>query len=341
MKWGIYPHPLMEIARKTFLEIRHQVNPNNVNLVGFGADARKLYFQFSFIERINCSFSEFEINYNDITNNQGRGQLFDNPSELVKIPFNLEDVVNYILKNNWEPAAAATLLTICAMSFGKTKIFDSFYNKKELCIKHTMKDEWDYRASHGKNISDMSVRYPADKFDEIIKDHYDKLFQFMGNDIKYKKIIEIGCGTGIITERLITIAKQVTCVDLCEKMIRMNKERLADNSNRNKVIHVIDFAQDFLQSSSIKYQVAICSRVLIHNVNDSYFKELVKQICKHSDIVYVFEDVSERHTSEATKLRNKRVLIDEFNSHAFSLNAEKMIKLDIDDIVLLKFVISN
>ncbi len=51
MRWGPYPHPFMEMARRAFQEIGHQVDPNRCELIGIGADARKLYYQFSYVQQ--------------------------------------------------------------------------------------------------------------------------------------------------------------------------------------------------------------------------------------------------------------------------------------------------
>jgi len=46
-EWGAF-HTFAESMRKCYEEAHHQINPSKLQLFGFGADARKLYFQFTF-----------------------------------------------------------------------------------------------------------------------------------------------------------------------------------------------------------------------------------------------------------------------------------------------------
>ena len=105
MKWGACPHPFMEMARKTFMEIQHQVDPARVRLIGLGADARKLYFQFTFIEETRQTASEIIERHNIISDNTNPGLLRDRPCELFYLPFDLDGIINSIIENCWEPAA--------------------------------------------------------------------------------------------------------------------------------------------------------------------------------------------------------------------------------------------
>src|SRR5207253_224595 len=86
MKWGAYPHPFVEIMRKTFTEMRHQLDPNRLYLFGLGVDAEKLYFQFSFYEEAVVSAKQVIDFANQIHSDEGAPTCID------KIPFSLDAV---------------------------------------------------------------------------------------------------------------------------------------------------------------------------------------------------------------------------------------------------------
>ncbi len=316
MKWGAYPHPFMEMARKAFQEIQFQVRPDQTKLIGFGADARKLYFQFSFVEYIDMPSDQIIEYHNKILDQENKGIIRDRPRKLTPLSFDLLEIRDSVLDSCWEPSAEAVLLTLCAERFGPDQVAKVLHTRQHDWARKNMIDEWDYRASRKGRLPDMSVRYPTDRLEEESKRHILEILKFMGDDILGKNIIEIGCGTGNITEHLVNIASQVTCVDLSEKMIGNNKDRLGENNQ--KVHYEQKFGQDYRCTE--KHDVAICSRVLIHNVSDSDFRDLVKSMCNCAKKVFVFEDVSQnRATSETTKIREKDELVKVFGKQGFQL----------------------
>lgn len=334
MKWGAYPHPYMEMARKAFQEIQFQVRPDRTKLIGFGADARKLYFQFSFMEEVELTSDQVLARYEKNLDQENKGLLRDRPRKLTALPFSLEEIRNHVLDYCWEPSAEAVLLTLCAKRFGSNQVFQALHGRQHDWERKKMLDEWDYRASRKGRLPDMSVRYPADLLEQASRQYTIGLLTFMGSDIHGKNVVEIGCGTGIVTEHLVDIASQVTCVDLSGKMIEKNKDRLGGKST--KVHYQEKFVQDYRCTE--KHDVAICSRVLIHNVNDSDLKELVRSMCACARIVFVFEDVTpNRPTSETTKIRSVDEIARVFAENDFDLLCSGKDNLFNDDIALLKF----
>ena len=335
MKWGACPHPFMEIARKTFIEIRHQVDPSKVRLIGLGADARKLYFQFSFFEETWQTASEIIERHNIVPDYENQGLLRDRPRELFYLPFDLEKIISAIFENCWEPSAEACILTLCAKRFGPEEVAQALHARQGDWSKHEMRDEWDLRSTGKGDLPDMSVRYPLGRLPEERKRYIKAILGFMQNDLSNKDVIEIGCGTGGLTIRLIGIAKYLTCIDLCERMIQRNKQRLGKKAN--KVNYMTGFMQDY---PTRKHQVAVCSLVLIHNVSDSDFIRLVGRICDCSDVAFIFEDITEgRPTSRnVTRLRPKQELVNAFEQFNFHLERSGDYKLFDDQIAFLKFV---
>jgi len=102
---------------------------------------------------------------------------------------------------------------------------------------------------------------------------------------QFRKCLEIGCGTGKNTEWLLTIAEQITAVDLSEGMLTKAKEKI--QSPQVDFIQA-DITQDW-QFTNGKYDLATFSLVLEHIENlDSIFAKL-KAVMQPNGYVYVGE----------------------------------------------------
>jgi len=319
--WGAYPHPFIRAAQKCYDEIRHQINMDNLEAITFGADARKLYFEFSLIERTEASYREIERRCG------GRMQLD-------KIRFSLERVLTCLMERCWEPAAEATLLTLCAKEYTWDSVVQKLEDRRVEWSRRLMRDEWDYRADRSGDLAVMSVRYPASERAKQSAAFVTKVVEFLGDEIAGKKVFEIGCGTGRITERLVERAQKLICVDLCHKMIQRNKERLGANAER------VEYIPAFMQEldSVPQHDVAISCLVLIHNVVDSDFSLLVSKLGQHTRTVFVIEDVSQdRVTSPYTHLRSEDTLIAEFAGHGYQVERFERYQMFEDEIAFIKF----
>ena len=92
------------------------------------------------------------------------------------------------------------------------------------------------------------------------------------------------------------------------------------------------------------YDVAVCSLVLIHQVNYTDFAAVVKGMCALAKTVFVFEDVTlERKTSPNTRLRSLHEIELEFKRNGYALefgNPELPSSFQFfdDTVTFLKFV---
>ncbi len=343
MAWGAYPDPFIEAARKTHEEIQHQVNPDRLKLIGFGADTRKLYFQFGFVEWTDASADEVVKRYQRALRGASGTAKRYVPPGLIKIPLNLDSIIDALLPRDprshsvWEPAAEACLLTFCADHFGVRQTLDALNSRRGLWWKHALRDEWDLRTSSPGDIADMSVRYPRSGLADASRDYIDALMEFMGSDIAGKDVLEVGCGTGRLTQRLVGTVKKLTALDQCPRMIDRNKQRLG--ADCNKVVHHLGFMQEYER----RHQVAICSQVLIHNVDDDGdFKDLMDKLAACARTVFVFEDVTEGRLTDvrATKLRSEDELRTAFSQRGMELvhRRPETYSLFKDHIAFMKFV---
>ena len=316
MLWGAAPNPFLAVSIKANEEINHQVNLQELRLIDFGADARKLYFQFSFIDKADIPFNEIQNNCKH---------------ELIPIPVDEGDtVIQELLNNVCEPAAEATLILYLMQNhFFSVAELDKYKMKWP---EKEMREEWDYRGSLPGLLPDMSVRYPADQL-ELLSDKYlNHVKEFLGNDVEDKDILEIGCGTGRLTKLIANSVKCLTCLDLSEAMLRLHKMRLSDQQDKISYYHGL--AQTY---SGKTHDLVICSLVLVHNVYDNLFHDLVDKIASCTDVVFVFEDVTKgRRTGPHTKLRSREEIQQSFRG--FRVERDETHLLYKDEIAFMKLV---
>src|SRR5262249_22617276 len=142
MDWGPRPHPFDEVVRECAEEINYRIDLDDLRLFAAGIDAKRLYFQVSFVERTAPSTEE------------GLGQAHHAPDfhaemeQLVALPFRLGPAVEWVTGRPWEPAAAAGLLTLCAKEFGIEAVreaLDADFMRQSW--RDRMEAEWRLRAS--------------------------------------------------------------------------------------------------------------------------------------------------------------------------------------------------
>lgn len=121
---------------------------------------------------------------------------------------------------------------------------------------------WNMRAERRGRLPVLSSRYPAQGLlqnsDAYVKDVLD----FIDEDLSIKSVLELGGGIGLFTKYFATHAKEITCVDVCAKMIWKNKQYLGDELSQ-KVEYINCFFQDY--DSDKHFDILVCSLVLIHN----------------------------------------------------------------------------
>ena len=330
MPWGACPHPYTAVISKAREEIHHLVNPHTLKLYAFGVDARKLYFQFSFVEVTDFSFAELQRQFEE-----SHHLLSNSPRELKKLRFDPQRVCMDLVENCWEPAAEAALLALLEHRYpGGVEIALTSPEIRPRLWKRAMRDEWEHRAMRPGLLPDMSVRYDQERLEEESRNYVASVMRFMETHIEGKSVVEIGCGTGRLSEELVRVAaRPLTCIDLSAHMIARNRERLANPDERD-VSYIEGFAQDALAGK--QYDVIVCSLVLIHNVTEQSFSSLVRRMCESAPRIFVFENVKrDSVTSPATVLRSADALEAAFGGYGFRVDARNLHSLFGDEILFL------
>jgi SAM-dependent methyltransferase len=97
-----------------------------------------------------------------------------------------------------------------------------------------------------------------------------KLFlAFLGND--HKRVLEIGCGTGLFTKEICKTANEIIAIDISEDLIRLAQRRI----NKKNVTFVIDNAYKTAFCDNY-YDFVIGSSSLHHLMIDKALKEIYR-----------------------------------------------------------------
>ncbi|KAL0110369.1 hypothetical protein PUN28_013786 [Cardiocondyla obscurior] len=98
--------------------------------------------------------------------------------------------------------------------------------------------------------------------------------------LKGIRIVDVGCGGGILTERLARIGAQITGIDESAELINIAKEHAKlDPSVSERVNYIHTSVEDFSQKETESYDAVVTSEVLEHVVEPQLFlKECVKML---------------------------------------------------------------
>ena len=193
--------------------------------------------------------------------------------------------------------------------------------------------EWEQRATREGDLSVMSCRYPYQRCEEESRRYVAAVMEFLGEDIKDKDVLEIGCGTGRITEKLCPLVRKLTCLDISRRMLERNRERLGDEAP--SVRYVCAFGQDY--RTDTKHDLALSSLVMSHNVDRHEFRELAMALSMCSDTIFLFEHTDTAcQVSPHTQPRTEDELALSFPGYRL-VNRRKY-RLFNDNIAFLKFV---
>lgn len=318
-----------EVARECYEETKHRIQYENTYLYGFGIDTKKLYYQF-------CFYEKSPISSRDILSQARLARdYYAEMAELISIPYQLESLIDYIRNYPWEPAAAASLLLICTKKFGVTaveKALDQEFARKK--IHEEMYREWEERSSRPGVLSVMSLRYPNNVCEEESNRYVEAVIHFLEGDIEGRNVIEIGGGIGRLTEKIAPKVKRLTCVDLSSGMLALNRQRIQRLGNPilEKVVYWQGFAQEYPENQF--HDLAICSLVLGHNVDEDDYRELIEVLRGCAPVVFLFEHVDTKYQSSHTHPRSEEELLRAFSGYRVERRAEH--QLIYDNILFLK-----
>lgn len=103
------------------------------------------------------------------------------------------------------------------------------------------------------------------------------------NVLEGVKILEVGCGAGILTEALGKLKANVTALDPSEKLLETSKNRLSNM----KVEYVCDTIENHAQTNQCKYDAVVASEVLEHITDQKSFLNACVETLKPGGSIFI------------------------------------------------------
>ncbi|XP_077256993.1 ubiquinone biosynthesis O-methyltransferase, mitochondrial-like isoform X1 [Temnothorax americanus] len=102
------------------------------------------------------------------------------------------------------------------------------------------------------------------------------------------KIVEVGCGGGILTEGLARVGAQVTGIDASAELIDIAKEHVKlDPDISERVNYIQTTVEDFARKPKETYDAVVTSEVLEHVANPQIFLEECVKIVKPGKSIFI------------------------------------------------------
>ncbi len=103
-------------------------------------------------------------------------------------------------------------------------------------------------------------------------------------NIQNKKILDIGCGGGILTEKLAKHGSNITAIDKSKELIKIAKNRL---HSTYKINYINIDTIDFLKKNKEKFDTILCMELLEHIKNKKNIIELINNVMKKNSILII------------------------------------------------------
>jgi ubiquinone/menaquinone biosynthesis C-methylase UbiE len=101
----------------------------------------------------------------------------------------------------------------------------------------------------------------------------------------YKKVLELGCGTGKNTKWLLTKAEEVVAVDFSEEMLSKAKEKIKSS---NVAFIKFNIKKEW-RATKPKYDLATCSLILEHIKDIDFIFRQAHRVLKKDGLFYIGE----------------------------------------------------
>jgi len=135
----------------------------------------------------------------------------------------------------------------------------------------------------------LATTYDASRYRKTIRQWQDKLERnFVCQHVKPgSRVLEVGCGTGRITNELLGIAESITAVDVSDEMLNVLRSKLGQPEHLTLIrSSLYDIPKQLRQAD---FDVCICLRTLPHLYEiDKALKILVDSITPGGQAVFDF-----------------------------------------------------
>ena len=210
------------------------------------------------------------------------------------------DVLESLIKDSPNDALLFNMTGGCYASQGKTNLAIKFYEKAlglkpDYAIPRHMLNSLLGNTSKSppkEYVKNLFDDY-AERFDDSLveKLHYklpfiikELIFKFNNANSKFKKVIDLGCGTGLAGPNLIEVSDNLTGIDLSENMIKKAKKLdIYDSLIVGDIVEKLELSEE-------KYDLFIALDVFIYIGDAASIFNAVRRCCnKNSYFIFSIE----------------------------------------------------
>ena len=106
------------------------------------------------------------------------------------------------------------------------------------------------------------------------------------NILKGVKILDVGCGAGLLSEALAKLGAEVVALDPSEDLIKSAEDHLSQQKGLN-LTYSTDLVQDHAATHEEKYDVVVASEVVEHVVDKKHFLQACVKALKPGGSIFV------------------------------------------------------
>lgn len=205
-----------------------------------------------------------------------------------------------------------TIKTISRFENGEKISFDS-EKKIFIALGYDFLKESDVHIEKAKISFDKQAKY-YNNFTLLTNDIYVKRILNIGGPFTNKKVLDLGCGTGILSLKLSPFAKEVHACDISEMMVKDFKSRVTEQKIKNiKILktdaHNMEYSKNYFDT--------IISVLTFHHFSDiDKVMENIRRILKQfGELIIV--DIITSPNEEESLLHNSCEKIRDFSHKKF------------------------
>lgn len=147
------------------------------------------------------------------------------------------------------------------------------------------RNDWQVYVKEANTYDDVRFAGPAGRWSN--RSQVESLFRVI-KDIRGKRVLEIGAGTGRITERLINAGAIVTATDISHDMLQVARDRLSSNSrSSNAKFDILDIYQIDVELTSYSYIIMLNVFSRLSSPIEA-LEAVASRMSKHTRLVFNF-----------------------------------------------------
>ena len=101
------------------------------------------------------------------------------------------------------------------------------------------------------------------------------------------RILDVGCGAGLLSEALARVGAQVTAIDACTDNIEAAKTHAKDDEDLQNLTYICTSIEDHSENLQDKYDALVASEVIEHVDNQELFLQKCSEVVRPSGSVFL------------------------------------------------------